>query len=276
MNVLLLNNTEKYHSGCEAVINFYRNQFRRNNLVFYNKTQNIKDFDVVIANGEGTMHHNAGAADAMLDILIEAKHFNKKTLLLNSVWQDNDSLVDKLNFVDHISVREIKSKNEIQNKIDRPIDVCIDYSYFFYFSNQKNKKYNLAVGNRMNFPNIKPKRPKIQGIGEDCKVDIFSQSWIDIIDILSETKLFVTGRHHELYASCVAECPVIVLEGNSHKNSGLFETAQVNIPCLTMDATNDNILFAIRNVSNYKSEYEKLFYFLKKFPKPNIIEQYLK
>lgn len=269
--VLLLNNTENYHSGCKAVIDFYRKQFCQHELSFHNSQTEFKDFDVVIVNGEGTMHHNAKAADHLLDQLIEAKHYGCRTLLVNTVWQHNPDFIDKLSHVDYISVRDIKSKKDIQSKIDRPVDLCIDYSYFVYKRVESSPKtLMLTAGNRMNYPNTKPKRPKISDIGEDSRADIFGQTWIELVDTLAQSRLFVTGRHHELYAACVARCPFVVLEGNSHKNSGLIETACVFIPCLGMDATAAEILEAIDRVRYYEEEYQRLFDFLENFPVPDL------
>lgn len=270
--ILLLNNTENYHSGCKAVIDFYRRQFSLHDLNFHSSETDLRDFDVVIVNGEGTMHHNAEAASRLLDQLIEAKYYGCRTLLVNTVWQHNPDFIDKLSYVDYISVRDIKSKNDIQSKIDRPVDLCIDYSYFVYKRIEDLPKVlMLTAGNRMNYPNTKPKRPKISDIGEDSRADVFSQTWIELVDTLTQSQLFVTGRHHELYAACVARCPCVILEGNSHKNSGLLETANVSIPCLDMDATTSEILEAIDRVQYYTEEYQRLFDFLENFPVPDLI-----
>lgn len=270
--VLLLNNTENYHSGCRAVIDFYRRQFRNHDLILSSPVTNFDEFDVVIVNGEGTMHHNAESAAQLLDQLVSAKKAGCRTMLTNTVWQDNDTLLDRLVSIDYISVREVKSQQELQCKLDRAVELCIDYSYFSYVPSRRTRHYKLTAGNRMNYPNTKPKRPKITGIGEDSRADIFCQTWTDLIDTLTQSQLFVTGRHHELYAACVARCPVVVLEGNSHKNSGVMQTAGVQIPCLDMNAGQEQICRALDQSKDLASEYQKLFDFLGTFPEPDLVD----
>jgi len=60
-----------------------------------------------------------------------------------------------------------------------------------------------------------------------------------------------------MYAACRARCPFIVLDGNTHKNRGLFETAGVNIKSLPADASDETIEKAIFEIDY--NEYKKLF-----------------
>jgi polysaccharide pyruvyl transferase WcaK-like protein len=267
--VLLLNNTENYHYGCKEVINFYRRSFPNIEIVTKDQPQkyNISEYDLVIANGEGTMHNNAPKAIKILDRLCAAK----KSMLVNTVWQNNNQdLADKLHNIDFISVREVKSQKEILKQTGIQANIELDYSYYRRPKIIKKTKKNIIAGNRMHLPNTKPKRPKIKNVGEDGYIDIFTQSWQDIVSQLSVSKLLITGRHHEMYAACVAECPCIVIEGNTYKNQGLFETAGVNIPVLQFNSDNNAIIKAIKNIENYQDEFEKLFEFMKNQKIPDL------
>lgn len=269
-NVLILNNTENYHSGCKAVMDFFRNEFKDHNLDF----EITKDrYDLVLINGEGTMHDDADRAYELLKNAINFKTTGSKIGLVNSVWQNNSSdLTAMLKFFDIVHVREIKSKKEIEKDIKNiDIEVYLDLSYFFDISGlpASKKEYSLTTGNRMNVPGVKPKRPKINNLGENHCVDIFNQSWKDLISELQKTEVFITGRHHEMYAACKAECIFLALEGNTHKNSGLFETAGVDIPILPMNASNDDISKLLTEIKLYKNEFEALFKFMKSQKKPN-------
>ena len=62
-----------------------------------------------------------------------------------------------------------------------------------------------------------------------------------------------------------------MLSGNTHKNEGLFATAGVNIPTLPFDATNDQIIQAIKNIHMYKDDFKKLFSFMSNQPIPNLL-----
>jgi exopolysaccharide biosynthesis predicted pyruvyltransferase EpsI len=275
MKIFLINNCEKYHAGSLQVTNFFRDEFKNYNLTILKSfkklgSYNLLDFDVVVANGEGTMHDDAPRALQILNILKEAKQLGIKTLLVNSVWHNNSKeTTELLKFVDYISVREILSKKEILKYINKDIDVNIDLSYFSKISfESNNKKFNLVAGNRYEDGN----KPKIASIGEDTSIDIFSQSWNDIIKILKRSRILVTGRHHEMYAACKAECPFIILEGNTHKNSGFLKTMNCNIPVLPTNASNEEILKILKNINEYNNEYIHLFSSLSKIKKPDFLK----
>lgn len=259
-NVLLINNTERYHSGCKAVINYYRSKIPDLHIAD-DLDVDVSAYDVVIANGEGTMHHNADRAFKIVDLLCSAKY----SMLVNTVWQANSlELTKRLVDINYVSVREVKSQYEIYNQIGIKFDRHLDLSYFTPIEYTDKPRYNIVAGNKMNVPKTKPKKPKIKGVGEDGYVDIFTQTWSDLVSQIKNSNLLITGRHHEMYAACVAETPFIVIEGNTHKNQGLFATAMVDIPVLPFGCSNEEIIDAINNVKNYTEEYKKLFTFMKK------------
>jgi hypothetical protein len=258
-NVLLINNTETYHSGCKAVIDYYRSKIP-NLHIAKNLDVDVSTYDVVIANGEGTMHHDADRAYQIIDLLCNAKY----SMLVNTVWQANSiNLTKQLRNIDYVSVREVKSQYEIYNQIGIKFDRHLDLSYFTPVEYIDKPKYNIVAGNKMNVPKTKPKKPKIKGVGEDGYVDIFTQTWNDLVSQIKNSNILVTGRHHEMYAACVAETPFIVIEGNTHKNQGLFATAMVDIPVLPFGCSNAEITDAINNIKNYTNEYNNLFAFMK-------------
>jgi polysaccharide pyruvyl transferase WcaK-like protein len=276
MKILLINNCEKYHSGSAEVTTFFKSELETYNLTILKSIKkineyNLLDYDVIIANGEGTMHDNASKALEILNILKAGKNLGLKTLLVNSVWQNNNRyLIDLLEYVDYISVREINSKNEILTFSKKEIDVNLDVSFFTNVDIDSNisNRQGIVAGNRYE----NGRKPKISGINETGTIDIFSQSWKEIINILKRSKVLVTGRHHEMYAACKAECPCIILEGNTHKNSGFLKTMNCNIPVLPTNASNQDIINLLENIDTYSTEYTKLFSKLKTIEKPNFLK----
>lgn len=258
MNILILNDTSKYHSGSFQVINFLKAQFKNHNVIFTKKAREsyLKDIDLLIINGEGTMHDDAKKAKSMIDLAITAKQtYNTKLFLLNSVWQRNSpELTEKLKYFDYIGVREILSKIEINRVINNEVHVHLDLSFYNEVPWEVFDQKNVVAGN---FYTDGKNTQLIKNIGEDSTIDIFNESWNTIVNKLRYSKILVTGRHHEMYAACKAKCPFIVLEGNTHKNSGLFKTFNINIPVLDQNASLDDIKLAIKNIN--LSEYYKLF-----------------
>lgn len=271
--VLLINNTEKYHSGSKQVINYFRENIIDLSIAKTLKNIDVKKYDLIILNGEGTMHSDNKKMNRFLDFLIYASKKGTKTAMVNSVWQNNsEKTTKKLESIDYVSVREVKSKKEIQKYSDVRVDIYLDLSYYskifpFVPTHNPKKKYNIVAGNRFSEENDKI----IAGLNEDCRIDIFSQNWNQLINILKESKLLITGRHHEMYAACKAKCPFIVLEGNTHKNSGLLETFNVKVPVLSRYATQYEI---IKTIETYNTkEFEKLFKSMSNYPVPNFYEK---
>lgn len=273
MNVLLLNNTELYHSGSYAVISFVRQYFKEDNLIILKSIKQVdfSNIDLVILNGEGSTHNidNRPKVLRWLEILNEAAEYGIKTAVINSVWENNSkSVTGLLKKIDYVSVREILSKNQILEHIDRPIDINLDLSYFYPIRKTLHLRKGIISGNAWS----EKEKPKISGINEDGSIDIFTQSWEEIIKILSASELVVTGRHHEMYAACKAECPFIVFKGNSHKNQGLLKTFKIDIPVLESATTVNEILNFANSISLYQEEYSQLFFKMKVCTPPNILK----
>jgi len=275
MNILILNDTSKYHNGSKHVMKFLTNSFEGHNIVCAKKIKEheLKNFEIVIINGEGTMHDNAKKANTLVNLAYYAKHkLGIKTMLVNSVWQRNDeNLTKKLIDFDYIGVREVLSKNELALLNNKFIEVHLDLSYYIDVPYKKYPTTEIVAGNFYTDKSSKNGSRMIVNIGEDSTIDIFNEEWNTVVNKLRHAKLLVTGRHHEMYAACKARCPFIVLEGNTHKNSGLHKTFGVDIPVIPRNASIDDIKKAMHNIENYQKEYAKLFDAMESYPLPSFI-----
>lgn len=268
--VLLLNNTEHYHAGCKKVIEFFKKEFSNHTLIIPKtlKNINVNDYDLIILNGEGSMHSSNVRPKMIkwLSLLNEAFDKGIKTALVNTVWQNNSPEVTKmLEKISYVSVREIKSKNEILKIINKHIDVFLDLSYYIdpvYSDNVKES--NIVVGNRY----VDRGSILFNNFGEDAQIDIFTEDWNTIVSKLKKSKILITGRHHEMYAACKARCPFVILEGNSHKNQGLIETFNIQIPVLPIDSNINEISRAIVWTQNNTEQFENLFNSMESYPAP--------
>ena len=142
-DVWTLNDTSSYHSGCKKVIEYIKADIHNcgYKLIdsFGSNVKNIQEahtfidkVDLVILNGEGSMHHNHRETPTkLLEVLGNAKGQGKKTALINTVWQEmklDDRTIEVLKD-SYVSCREIKSAQEFyKNKIDA--DIYLDLSYF--------------------------------------------------------------------------------------------------------------------------------------------------
>ena len=277
MKVIVLNDTSRYHKGCEKVMEYLYKDLRRcghevlaivkgNSDTIVNIDNIIKDIDAVILNGEGTMHHNRPVPHSYLNILRNAKKMGKKTAMVNTVWQDmkiDDEMKDVLKDT-YISVREVMSARTLQ-KDSIHADIHLDLSYFNDVPERVSSHRELVVGKFFSQSDYRPK-----GVPY---IDIFKQDWDTIVNVLRYSDWFITGRHHELYASCKARCPFVLLDGNTHKNRGLIETAEVYIPVAPPNFSKKNIPNFLAQCKEHRMEYEKLFNWMERQPKFTFAEK---
>ena len=229
MKTFLINNTADYHKGCvkvvEAIKKYYgfvdsvKTRDRSIDLENINYTQ----YDRVILNGEGTMHHGSSRALQYLVALRTAQRQGVKTYIINSVWQD---MPDKYNNVlqncDGVTVREVFSQEEIR-KHGVEANVFPDLSYMIDVPEEKYEHVSVYEGQYI-------KAHQDHALNKYPRIDIFEQEWNEIVNRLRNADLLITGRHHEMYAACKAKCRFIVKQGNTWKNGGLLRSAGVDIP----------------------------------------------
>ena len=217
--------------------------------------------ELILINGEGTMHHDRPLAIQYLELLREAKRRGKKTALINTVWQSmtlDKELIEVLKDT-YISVREVLSQQELQ-KSGIDADIHLDLSYFVDVPEIPQLQYprEYVVGKFFSQSDYRPK-----GINS---VDIFKQDWNTIVNILRGTDWFITGRHHEMYAACKARCPFATLAGNTWKNQGLFLTAGVDIKVADSQIRHSEIPKFVDFCKERNGEYLKLFNWMERQP----------
>ncbi len=120
----ILNDTRtNLHHGCEVVMNNLYSLIQKNNpdarfsklctgqTISEEKWHELlEDVDVVIINGEGTLHDAAPFGEFLLKLGQIAKQKNKKVFLVNSTWENNPSAWNELiNEFDGLYVRDQKS-----------------------------------------------------------------------------------------------------------------------------------------------------------------------
>ena len=272
MIAVILNDTSHYHYGCKKVIEYLISDLQSCGYADIKLVgQDIKkiqearslgyEADLVVLNGEGTMHStaikNRETPIALLENLSAANHKGIKTALINTVWQ-NMEIDDFTAYAlenSYVSCRESYSHNELKI-INKDSEIHLDLSYFvkvpFFETSQSDK----LIGKFFGRTDSKQKN-----------LDIFEEDWDTIVNKLRKTNWFITGRHHELYAACKARCPFTVLKGNTWKNEGLLATAEVTIPSFPTLLDEESFDSAINECQGYLAEYEKLFNWMENQPR---------
>lgn len=254
------------HCGCQAVMSYLHTLLDGK----YQRVEKDQPYDILLVNGEGSMHDNAKDHKLKLNAISEAQQAGKDTYLINSVWQKNDASYDSvLQRIPHIIVREAASQKELKDKhfIDStvrldlsyaaPIDLqakVTDYKGAMLITDFYNKdfggwvRYTAGGAGRARFPYVNMK----------------NFSWSELVQSFKTASLLVTGRHHAVFAACKARLPFVAVESNTHKISGFVRMSGMPIPiCDNPKQLNGAMKWAQEN----PAVYQEFFDFLDQQPK---------
>ena len=127
MRTLLLNDTRSdQHVGCQLVVDAILQQGQKVGIDVVRSIPNsstndellartyASEYDLLLINGEGTMHHDRPKALALGRAATTAARLGKCVVLANTVWQANDELNKCLRHVDLVFCRESLSCQAVQ------------------------------------------------------------------------------------------------------------------------------------------------------------------
>ena len=157
---VLLNDTSyEFHHGCEVVVKNIKELLLKNDIkiidtnpvgINWMKNQkfikNMYKADIIIVNGEGTLHHAQQRAKELVSIAKYSKeNLNIPIVLINSIYQDNgDKIAEYMKYFDKIFVRETLSKNDL-NQYAINSEVVPDMTFYSKY-NINNKKVSNEIG----------------------------------------------------------------------------------------------------------------------------------
>lgn len=262
LRIKLEGDHSNYHVGSAAVTQSLMHHLAATGVVVENGQH-----DVLVVNGEGSVHDASKGFHRKMKMLRNAIKNGKAAYLVNSVWQDNPhDYDDVLKGLNAIYVREVLSQADLLEKHGIISRVYPDLSYYAprkkpsSFTDYKgaivmtdfySKEYGAFMRYTRADAQIYP------------YVDMFKGDWDELVASLKTASLLITGRHHAVYAACVAEIPFVAFGGNTHKIEGLFRSAGADIPlCESRAKLPEMIKWAQEN----GEEYKKLFKWLKSRP----------
>jgi len=127
--VILNDTSNEFHHGCETVISNIKSLLRKNGIdtIGTNYTgvnwktntaflESVSKVDIVLVNGEGTLHH---AQQRAKELIVIGKYVKEKfkipVVLINSTYQENGTeIAEYLRYFDLIYVRETLSQEDIK------------------------------------------------------------------------------------------------------------------------------------------------------------------
>ncbi len=282
MKIMLLNdNATLGHAGCQAVSDaiarrigelrhtivsrFFLGevyQFRRSDpqegiaavLADAEICERINDADVVLCNGEGSIHHGAGTE--LLAVLGAAQRLGKPTLLFNAVFEDTpgwESILGKLSDFtvrDHRSLAYAKSLGIAARFVP---DISLEAKYVL------DKQISLAGKDVLT--DWHPLRTDVEAIirgyasertaTEKVYLPFHSRDtaemWRSLPSMLSDCRVLLTARHHGAYMAALCGCPFVLLGSNTHKMEGILDMFPGLPFCRRLDDLSEAIEYAVSN-----------------------------
>ena len=250
--IYFLNDTSlNLHLGCKTVVKNIKACCESNNLkiIFYdrnygnlpNSCKNYHDYidiikkaDILLFNGEGTLHDSRGVD--MLEKCKLAKDLNKKLVLFNTVWQNNKDIEKYLEMFDIIAARESISAKEMQKITKKRIEIVPDMTFYSdrIIKEEKTRQIIFTDSVKNNITNelyeiAKKLNCPFYFFTSGLKSKYVNQNYIteDIIASLSPNSLIVTGRFHMLTFALKYGIPAIAIPSNTHKMEGLLKDADL-------------------------------------------------
>ena len=272
--VLLNDTSSRYHHGCLRVSrvikqglldqgiellasSFAHTKWDKNKFFL----QSMQEAQLIIINGEGTMHNGAESGHHLLSVVEHQFAHGKPIALINSIWENNPSewlsLLDRFTLV---SVRDSNSLKNLQNSGFNRAFVVPDLSLTERFEVSASKPCGLIVGD-----SVKAKMRHSLGIycqrvkGTFLPTKFLSgRVWQysyprrilwrlytriffgqvpnfkmalneeEYLNLLSQASGHVTGRFHGVCFSILAEVPFFAISSVTSKINTLLVDAGLN------------------------------------------------
>lgn len=253
--IRLLGDHSKYHCGSAAAFRAIRAQVERYGKV----VGKHDDFELLVVNGEGSMHHDSSGCRKKMAAIEEALRSGKRAMLINSVWQANDqAYADILKRCERVVVREVISQRAMADQ-GVQAEVAIDQSFHdevdptaSYTDFERRAVFTDFFSTEFDsFVRLNSKWAQ-----KFDYIDMTTMSWSSLVRSLRTASVLVTGRHHAVYAACRARLPFLAMRGNTHKNEGLIETARSTVPLFDVFA---DIRRALEEQAYSSYDYNGLF-----------------
>ncbi len=212
--------------------------------------------DLVVINGEGTIHHNYYGAQILLALAFVAREqYNKPTLLVNSTIEsiDNYLISESLSKINYISVRDNQSREYLENfsiNCHMHPDAAFSNDYIDFSSREssvRNKTPSCLISsgieqtadfasNLIKIAQNKGYKPTYYCFDNTdnnayryCRtnnIDVVNHAtipWQCFPSFLNQFDLCISGRHHLNVFSILGRVPFIPLNSTSWKIQGTLD-----------------------------------------------------
>jgi len=244
------------HCGCKAVVQVFYDAIAKIGQI----TQS-DEYDILIVNGEGSMHHNTGPFSIKAEAIRTGFDRGAKVYFLNTVWQMNDGRLDDiLPRLATVTVRDIDSRDDMIRRHSFTPKIFPDISLQAKIeptpaARQLDGRMAITDFHSQAFDGFM--RVTDGRLARATYLDMKRLSWSEFVNTLSTASLLITGRQHAVMAACKARTPFVALEGNTHKISGFLRLSGIKIPvCSSPTEINSVSTWVTRNNSAFQDLFD--------------------
>lgn len=216
----------------------------------------ISKCDMVIINGEGTMHHDMPGALTLAEAGIFAKEQGKPVALINTVWEGNKTANRLLPVTSMIYARESLSAVELSN-VGFPAAVVPDlalscpadrlflapdtvqltgsvlvFDDIRYEAAMLLAKYARSRGLQFYRMSVRPSLRSMAAVWKWARLFLAGGGrrpfTLHQIQQVLEASVVVTGRFHGVCMAILAKRPFVAVSSNTHKIEGLLADAHLD------------------------------------------------
>ncbi len=222
----------------------------------------IEAADVVVVNGEGTLHHGVGTE--YFAVLGSAQRLGKGTLIVNAVFEAHQGWESVIQRLDDFCVRDQNSLEHARSFGFR----CRMVPDSFLAAQFEGAAF-VDLHDKIVITDWHPARDFDVGVTLRGLLDsvegtfyfpmqhgIHAYLWRRAAATWARASVIVTARHHGLYLAAVARKPFIAMPSNTRKVEGLIAAAGARIPiCIHRSEVEAAADYTFKNLG----EYERLF-----------------
>lgn len=235
MKIFLANDTSGVgHAGSDAAMRSIKHQLRFHSLVTHpvgslGSLEGMRECDIVVVNGEGTIHHETDGALVLMQIMLLAQMNAKPVYLVNALYQNFNrfSIFDR---IEKMQVRDLRSFEFARahgiNRVSCHLDSVFDPE--FAYPRQRNRKGTLAGS----IDSASPYAHVMEQLPGWNRYHCWNLGFDALVKVLSGAELYITGQWHGVCAAILAQTPFIYVPSNSHKIEGFLEWMDFAAPSL--------------------------------------------
>jgi hypothetical protein len=297
--VCILNDTSRFHFGSATVMqqifrsmenldwqilaSFFGNSFMFDRAEPLLDESLLERADVLVINGEGSIHHDSTMSLYLLDTIEKYRH--KKICLVNTLWQEMSAASEeKLQHADLVIARDHESHRALSGFYRGSLHLAPDFSsrdipppvpmqdqgivFGGFYWNQHAKTAGIAKSSIA-----------LRDMAETSVIDITRENWHVTVNKLRNAKLLVTGKFHEVMAANVARCPFLFCPVTTHKIEliGEFSGMRLKPLDLNLDKTRLSEAFeqAIADTDHFNRVFDGINSAAAAFPLERVLKSVL-